>query len=116
MAGGQLKHVVDVERLVREDDQRGGYVEHWETLKANVCARVIPVDVAAIEQLAPSRARVEAPKQHEVRMRWHPEWPLVTDRLIYKRRATSHVLMIRGIEHVDEDERWWRIWCVEELT
>jgi len=36
MAGGQLKHVVDVERLVREDDQRGGYVEHWETLKANV--------------------------------------------------------------------------------
>lgn len=112
MAAGRLRHRVTVERLTQTPDALGGYVETWNVLATNVPARVVPLGVGAVEQLSAGEARIEAPGAVLVRLRWHPDWPAVTDRLIFETR----VLIIRGLEHVDEDRRWWRVYCVEELS
>jgi head-tail adaptor len=111
MAGGLLKHRIDVDRLALVSDGAGGHLENWSPLLTFYPAHVTPGGATSVERLV-GDTRIEAPGVSEILIRKPAGLELrASDRVTYQGR----VMQIRGLEDIDNGRRFLRLFCVEDV-
>jgi SPP1 family predicted phage head-tail adaptor len=107
---GHLRHRVAIANPTRVPDGDGGYTDTWVAASPSpVWARIETATASNIERLIGNT--ITAPVSHIVTIRWHED-VTARSRLTYDGRSFN----VRGVQNIQERDRWLVLACEEQTT
>jgi len=103
MYAGRLNRRVTIKSRTETSDSQGGYTTTWSTL-ASVWAEIVPISARE----AFHRQGLQPGTTHRFKIRYRSD--VDTTQQIY---LGDRVFYIRGIQNLDERDRWLQLLCEE---